>query len=247
MIDVIRENNDRQNHTRRKCQLLHMPYVQWITLKKTNNSHTILNLSLFLSLVFATVQSVEGKTRTPCISSEMAILLETCCRYIQHTNALSIMFASILLGDLWHHSKLRTKCVTVEQVNTNSRWINYSYDHDCSIRHTALNISETEWPYHLYYITTTFNGSLFQDTWVSQYQTGKTSLDLNKTRDDGVWGCSGIICKQSAPRSRQITTPTPHHSFFLQAGCSFWRPTNSVKALKADLNTKKIIQFVHGW
>ena len=68
--------------------------------KKTNNSHTILNLSLFLSLVFATVQSVEGKTRTPCISSEMAILLETCCRYIQHTNALSIMFPSILLGDL---------------------------------------------------------------------------------------------------------------------------------------------------
>jgi len=31
------------------------------------------------------------------------------------------------------------------------------------------------------------------------------------------WGCSGIswtICKQSAPRCRQITTPTPHHSFF---------------------------------
>ena len=31
------------------------------------------------------------------------------------------------------------------------------------------------------------------------------------------FGCSGIswtICKQSAPRSRQITTPTPHHSFY---------------------------------
>ena len=34
------------------------------------------------------------------------------------------------------------------------------------------------------------------------------------------WGGSGIswscwtICKQSAPRSRQITTPTPHHSIF---------------------------------
>ena len=30
-------------------------------------------------------------------------------------------------------------------------------------------------------------------------------------------GCSGIswtICKQSAPRSRQITKPTPHHSMF---------------------------------
>ena len=27
-------------------------------------------------------------------------------------------------------------------------------------------------------------------------------------------GISWTICKQSAPRSRQITTPTPHHSMF---------------------------------
>jgi len=33
----------------------------------------------------------------------------------------------------------------------------------------------------------------------------------------GFWDGSGIswtICKQSAPRSRQITTATPHHSIF---------------------------------
>jgi len=51
-------------------------------------------------------------------------------------------------------------------------------------------------------------------TWVSRYQKGKTGLDL---KDDGVLGCSGIswtICKQSALWSRQITTPTPHHSIF---------------------------------
>ena len=33
----------------------------------------------------------------------------------------------------------------------------------------------------------------------------------------GFWGGSRIIwtiCKQSVPRSRQITTPTPHHSIF---------------------------------
>ena len=36
--------------------------------------------------------------------------------------------------------------------------------------------------------------------------------------------------KQFAPRCRQITTPTNHHSF-LQAGCSPWHPTNSVKEL----------------
>ena len=45
-------------------------------------------------------------------------------------------------------------------------------------------------------------------------------------------GNSWAICK-SAPCSRQITTPTPHHSVFLQAGCPSCRPTNSVKALKA--------------
>jgi len=38
-----------------------------------------------------------------------------------------------------------------------------------------------------------------------------------ETRDNGFWDSSGIswtICKQYAPRSRQITTATPHHSIF---------------------------------
>ena len=57
--------------------------------------------------------------------------------------------------------------------------------------------------------------------WVSRYQKCKTSLDLNEARHDGVLGCSGIswtICKQSAPHSRQIITPTPHSSL------NFYRP-----------------------
>ena len=49
-------------------------------------------------------------------------------------------------------------------------------------------------------------------------------------------GISWAICK-SAPRSRQITTPAPHHSVFLQAGCPSCHPTNSVKALKSGLQT----------
>ena len=44
-------------------------------------------------------------------------------------------------------------------------------------------------------------------------------------------GISSAVCK-SAPRSRQIATPAPHHSSFLPAGCPSCRPTNSVKALK---------------
>ena len=33
-----------------------------------------------------------------------------------------------------------------------------------------------------------FNGLVSRTTWVSQYQKGKASLDLNEARDDGVWG-----------------------------------------------------------
>jgi len=63
-----------------------------------------------------------------------------------------------------------------------------------------------------------FNGLFSMTTWVSRYQKEKTSLDLNEARYDGAYGCSGIswtICKQSAPRSRHITKPTPHHSIFI--------------------------------
>ena len=42
---------------------------------------------------------------------------------------------------------------------------------------------------------------------MSQYQKGKTNLDFTEARD------SWAICK-SAPRSRQITMPAPHHSVF---------------------------------
>jgi len=62
-----------------------------------------------------------------------------------------------------------------------------------------------------------FNGLFSRTTWVRWYQKGKTSLDLNEARSDGVSGCSSIsltICKQSAPCFRQTTTPTPHHSIF---------------------------------
>ena len=46
-------------------------------------------------------------------------------------------------------------------------------------------------------------------------------------------GIGWAICK-SASRSRQITMPAPHHSVFLQAGCPYCCPTNSVKAMKAQ-------------
>jgi len=45
-------------------------------------------------------------------------------------------------------------------------------------------------------------------------------------------GISWTICKPYAPHSRQITMLATHHSNFLQARCSSWCLTNSVKALK---------------
>jgi len=35
--------------------------------------------------------------------------------------------------------------------------------------------------------------------------------------------------------------PVPHHSVFLQAGCPFCRPTNSIKALKEKESKDKEI------
>ena len=55
-----------------------------------------------------------------------------------------------------------------------------------------------------------FNGPLSRTTRVSRYQKGKTNVDCTEARDSGI---SWALCK-SAPRSRQITMPTPHHSVF---------------------------------
>jgi len=67
---------------------------------------------------------------------------------------------------------------------------------------------------------------------VSRYQKGKTNLDFTEARDSE-WQWHQLGRMQVSTSSRQITTPAPHHSIFLQAGCPSCRPTNSVKALKA--------------
>ena len=95
--------------------------------------------------------------------------------------------------------------------------------------------------------------NIFTSTWVSRrrYQKGKPSLDLNETRDDGVLRCSAwhqldhqqTICT----RSREVITPTPHHSF-LHAGSGALPdpPTNSVKTLNANKNhqSREIIKQI---
>jgi len=59
-----------------------------------------------------------------------------------------------------------------------------------------------------------FNSPLSGTTRVSWYQTVKTNLDFTEARDsESGDGISWAVCK-SAPRSRQITMPAPHHSVF---------------------------------
>ena len=89
---------------------------------------------------------------------------------------------------------------------------------------------------------TLFNGPLSGTTRVSRYQKGKTDLDFTEARDNEGSGISWAICK-SAPRSRQITMPTPHRSVFLQAGCPSCRPTNSVKALKVIVSNFALFSY----
>jgi len=85
--------------------------------------------------------------------------------------------------------------------------------------HHQLSIDKsinTSTPQHLLYHATAqkrqFNG-LFQE----KLDKPVPVMDINEARNDGVWNGSGIgwtTCKQSAPHSRQTTTPTSHHSIF---------------------------------
>jgi len=68
---------------------------------------------------------------------------------------------------------------------------------------------------------------------VSQYQKGKTNLDFTEARDsEWQWHQLGLMqaCTLLQTDNHNSTPPL----CFLQAGCPSCRPTNSVKALKAN-------------
>jgi len=67
---------------------------------------------------------------------------------------------------------------------------------------------------------------------VSWYQKGETNLDFTEARDsEWQWHQLGHmqVCISLQTENHASTPPLS----FLQAGCPFCRPTNSVKALKA--------------
>jgi len=69
---------------------------------------------------------------------------------------------------------------------------------------------------------------------VSRYQKGKTNLDFTEARD-GEWQWHQLghmqVCTSLQTDNHASTPPLS----FLQAGCNSCRPTNSVKALKANV------------
>jgi len=102
--------------------------------------------------------------------------------------------------------------------------------------------------YILHTHTHLFNGPLFGTTRVSRYQKGKTNLNFTEARVSGN-GISWAICK-SAPRSRQITMPAPHHSVFYRADAlpapqptasKHWRQ-NFIYTKKVDINVMQTLQ-----
>jgi len=72
---------------------------------------------------------------------------------------------------------------------------------------------------------------------VGRYQKGKTNLDFTEARDSE-WQWHQL--DQSAPRSRQITTPAPHRSVF--TGRMPYLPPNqqrqSTEGNRANTKTK---------
>jgi len=74
-----------------------------------------------------------------------------------------------------------------------------------------------------------FNGPLSWTTRVSQYQKGKTNVDFTEGRDsEWQWHQQVYISLQI---DNHASTPPLS---FLQARCPSCRPTNNVKALKAQ-------------
>ena len=77
---------------------------------------------------------------------------------------------------------------------------------------------------------------------MSQYQKGKTNLDFTEARDsEWQWHRLGHmqVCTSLQTDNHTSTPPLS----FLQAGCPSCRPTNSVKALKAQSTFKLILIY----
>ena len=103
----------------------------------------------------------------------------------------------------------------------------------CYCTATFTNITANITVTYTHTHTHTFNGPFSGTTQASRYQKGKTNLDFTDARDsEWQWHQLGHM-QVSTSLQTDNHASTPPLSF-LQAGCPFCRPTNSVKALKAQ-------------
>jgi len=81
---------------------------------------------------------------------------------------------------------------------------------------------------------------------MSQYQKGKTNLDFTEARDsEWQWHQLGHmqVCTSHQTDNHASTPPLS----FLLAGCPSCRPTNSVRALKANKHYINVITIIMVW
>ena len=99
--------------------------------------------------------------------------------------------------------------LTGQQKIVYHKTLHQSVEQACLQKGSVFNVKSVKIPYTC---THPLNGPFSGTTRVSQCQKGKTNLNFTGARVSGS-GISWAICK-SAPRSKQITTPAPHHSVF---------------------------------
>ena len=81
---------------------------------------------------------------------------------------------------------------------------------------------------------------------MSRYKKGKTNLDFTEAKDsDWQWHQLGRmqVCISLQTYNQASTSPLN----FLQAGCPSCRPTNSIKALKAQLSMLETDRYSYFW
>jgi len=106
-------------------------------------------------------------------------------------------------------------------------------------KQSAPRSRQTTTPTHTH--THPFNGSFSGTIQVSRYQKGKTNLDFTEARDsEWQWLQLGHVQVCTSLQTDNHASIPPLS--FLQAGCPSCRPTNSVKALKAQTLKAKVQQ-----
>jgi len=133
------------------------------------SAYTLVN-RVMLQYLLAACSAVFGAF---CISSVTCILL-----YAISETMLKKFDACACRCDTINVSFSDERCGNCISVLVRARMI----ESQTSVRLNLLAEKQTATTLH------PFNGVIFRTTWVSRYQKGKTSLDLNEARDDGIWG-----------------------------------------------------------